>query len=367
MDCTIMKDLIPLYIDHCCSEEGAKLVEEHMESCSLCRKLYESLNTPCVEIPVDSAPKETKKFKFRGAAVLYAVLLFALSALVFFIISIWSAFIMGSILIFAFVIPAAGFLLSLVNWCFAGRYKSRKSFSNCSMLITVGITLCGFVWTVFYYDLLLVRLFQGAFMIFFIPGLVFAVFFSILSKLLSDKYKETLEKKRALHTECDAAFVSPQKIRSNGRNAAIMHSVLLVGSFAGIVFGVAAETSTPVGWTNSFWAFALVVPATGFFLSLANWYFIRLYKSSKSFSNCSMLLTVILTVCAYIATAFHYEIDLFSPIFSGIPFMDFIEMFWRFFVIFVVILNGPGLIVTIFFSVLSKLLSGRYAALLGKK
>ena len=36
MDCKIINDLIPLYIDGCCSEESKKAVNEHIEKCSSC-------------------------------------------------------------------------------------------------------------------------------------------------------------------------------------------------------------------------------------------------------------------------------------------------------------------------------------------
>ena len=46
MSCNIIKDLIPLYIDGCCSEESEKMVEEHIKVCDECKKLLEDMKAP---------------------------------------------------------------------------------------------------------------------------------------------------------------------------------------------------------------------------------------------------------------------------------------------------------------------------------
>ena len=43
MNCNIVKDLIPLYIDGCCSEESEKVVEEHIGDCDDCKRLLEDM------------------------------------------------------------------------------------------------------------------------------------------------------------------------------------------------------------------------------------------------------------------------------------------------------------------------------------
>lgn len=45
MKCEIIRDLIPLYLDKVCSEDSRKLVEEHLEECSECRKYMKELET----------------------------------------------------------------------------------------------------------------------------------------------------------------------------------------------------------------------------------------------------------------------------------------------------------------------------------
>ena len=41
MNCDIIKDLIPLYIDECCSDESSKIVDEHIENCASCKRLMD--------------------------------------------------------------------------------------------------------------------------------------------------------------------------------------------------------------------------------------------------------------------------------------------------------------------------------------
>ena len=38
MNCNIIKDLLPLYVDSCCCEESAKAIEEHIKNCEECGK-----------------------------------------------------------------------------------------------------------------------------------------------------------------------------------------------------------------------------------------------------------------------------------------------------------------------------------------
>ena len=49
IDCKIIEDLVPLYLDEVCSEESRKAIDAHIEKCENCRKLVKG-NTE-VEIP----------------------------------------------------------------------------------------------------------------------------------------------------------------------------------------------------------------------------------------------------------------------------------------------------------------------------
>ena len=206
MDCNVIKDLIPLYIDGCCSEESAQLVREHITSCDACRKMFEEMQVPSDLAAVPKAP---------------------------------------------------------------------------------------------------------------------------------------------------AAMT-----RLNDWKASVLQSVLLFISFALVAFGVALEARTPAGPTNGFWTLNLIVPATGFMLSLANWYFVRLYRSRRSFTNCSVAATMGVTVCAYLWAWFHYGVNPFGPAAAQNAADQLIGS---------PILAGLGIILTAAFCILSKVLSCRYAGMLGKE
>lgn len=155
---------------------------------------------------------------------------------------------------------------------------------------------------------------------------------------------------------------SPIKFsKLNDWKASVLQSVLLLLSFALITIGVALEARTPSGIVNGFWALNLVIPATGFMLSLVNWYFVRVYKSRKSFSNYSWIATLVITICAYVWSAFHYEMDL-SGLLVECDFVEFLDVMQG-----VLFLNGLGFILTAAFCVLSKTLSSQYAKMLGKE
>ncbi len=105
-------------------------------------------------------------------------------------------------------------------------------------------------------------------------------------------------------------IIFAEKIK-NGRigiwKASIFQSLLLLFSFSLITLGVYKEAATPIGKENGFWAFALVIPAVGFMLSLAGWYFVRLYESRTSFVCASSALAFIITSIAYMWGWNHYS------------------------------------------------------------
>ena len=125
----------------------------------------------------------------------------------------------------------------------------------------------------------------------------------------------------------------------------VLQSVMLFVSFAIITLGVILEGSTPTGNTNGLWAVALIVPATGYLLSLANWFFLRVYKNRKIFSVCSCLATLGITLLGYGWATIHYAggIAMSSP------------LVWC------------GVVLSAVFCVLSKVLSNQYALLLGRE
>lgn len=44
LSCDVIQDLLPLYVDKACSGDSAGLVEEHMEECEVCKKVYDAMS-----------------------------------------------------------------------------------------------------------------------------------------------------------------------------------------------------------------------------------------------------------------------------------------------------------------------------------
>ena len=208
MNCDIVKDLIPLYIDGCCSEESEKAVEEHIRNCSDCKKLLEDMKSSSDIITVSETPKKFSKLNDWKASVLQSVLLFFSFALITIGVALeaktplgfWNGFWALNL-----VIPATGFMLSLANWYFIRIYKTRKSFSNYSLIATLDVTLCAYIWSGFHYEINLLDLFAGntfaesldilhALLLLNGIGILLTAVFCALSKLLSNQYAKMLGK-----------------------------------------------------------------------------------------------------------------------------------------------------------------------------
>ena len=208
MDCNIVRDLIPLYIDGVCSDESADVIEEHLKECSSCREVYDEMNTSHLVYSDERAVrKPLKRVKEYKASLLLA----ALMLVSFAIITVGVAFesstsyedpANGLWALYA-IIPATGFMLSLTNWFFLNNYRSKKSFSNTSAMLTLLIMIGAYVWSIFHYGTSIIgvlfiipMLIDGNPMplMFALPGLLFFVLVCVLSKILSKKYAELLGK-----------------------------------------------------------------------------------------------------------------------------------------------------------------------------
>lgn len=167
-----------------------------------------------------------------------------------------------------------------------------------------------------------------------------------------DKCKKAFEEMNAV----EAVVLEKPKAKAFTKikswKASVMQSVLLFVSFALLVFGVAREAATPSGNTNGLWAVAVIIPTTGFLLSLANWYFVRVYPSRKTFSNCSLLATVAFIVIGYIWAVLHYR-NVSADLFNGSVMSTGLFI--------------TGIVLSIAFCVISKFLSDRYARMIGKE
>lgn len=209
MDCNVIRDLIPLYIDDCCSKESANIVKEHIDRCPQCKELYENMKPSSDIAPTASVPATLSKINDWRASVLQSVLLFVSFAIITIGVALEAATpsgLMNGYWAVSLVIPATGFLLSLANWYFVRFYKSRKSFSNCSLLVTLGITVCAYIWAGFHYEfsisdfaellhrISLTDLFEMIVGLFGI-GILLTPVCCVFSKILSNKYAEMLGKK----------------------------------------------------------------------------------------------------------------------------------------------------------------------------
>ena len=208
MNCEIIKDLIPLYIDGCCSEESRKTVKEHIDGCKKCRELFDDMSIAPDILPVCEAPKKFNRINDWKASVLQSVLLFISFALITAGVAIEANTPLGltnGLLALNLVVPVTGFMLSLANWYFVRLYKTKKAFSVCSLFITLGITLSAYIWVFAHYeadfsDLFSVTDFAGfqdimqGILFFYGIGFVLTFVFCVLSKVLSDKYARMLGK-----------------------------------------------------------------------------------------------------------------------------------------------------------------------------
>ena len=209
MNCDIVKDLIPLYIDGCCSEESEKVVKEHTRGCHACKKLLEDMNTPSDMVTAASkAPKTFSKLNDWKASVLQSVLLFLSFALITIGVALESKTpfgLMNGFWALNLIIPTTGFMLSLANWYFVRVHKNRKSFSNYSLIATIVITFCAYIWSWFHYEMNIFDLFAGNSFAEILEilyallrlngiGMLLTLVFCTLSKTLSNQYARMLGK-----------------------------------------------------------------------------------------------------------------------------------------------------------------------------
>lgn len=60
--CNVIKDVLPLYVDGILSDDTSRIVAEHLEQCSECKKTYEDMKSAVV-IPVDNDVTPLKNFQ----------------------------------------------------------------------------------------------------------------------------------------------------------------------------------------------------------------------------------------------------------------------------------------------------------------
>lgn len=153
--CEVIRDLIPLYVDGCCSENTRTLVEEHLAGCPACKEEYDLMKGAFAELAPVPPKKNFTRVKEWKASLLQSILLFASFLVITFGVAMEAATPVGFIngfWAFALVIPATGFMLSLAHWYFVRLYKSRGKFVLCSCLTTAGLILAAFLWGLWHYE-----------------------------------------------------------------------------------------------------------------------------------------------------------------------------------------------------------------------
>lgn len=158
MNCEVIKDIMPLVIDDCCSEESAKLVKEHIAGCEKCRKIYLEMASAVPELTA-SAPKKRKLEKLNAfrASIMQSLALFLSFAVITVGVGLEAASPEGArngLWLFALIIPATAFLLSLANLYFIRAYPNRRSFRIASLLLTVLFAAAAFTWGLINYGVI---------------------------------------------------------------------------------------------------------------------------------------------------------------------------------------------------------------------
>ena len=189
MNCNIIKDLLPLYVDECCSGESAELVREHLVKCPDCRKACEQMGSAGGTHPTEAVKLKPRRVWDWQASLLQSLMLFisfgVITAGVVLEGNTPSGFGNG-LYAAALIVPATGYLLSLSHWFFLRAYRSRKRFCICSFLSTVGFTALGYLWAFLHYGSGLLTSLSGS-LVTWVGVFLCAVFF-ILSGALSNLY-----------------------------------------------------------------------------------------------------------------------------------------------------------------------------------
>ena len=86
IECDIVKDLLPLYVEEISSEASNRVIEEHLAECEQCKTIYQEMKSPELHIRYDREPAESfskyvkkgkRKLGVKTAAVTAAVILIA--------------------------------------------------------------------------------------------------------------------------------------------------------------------------------------------------------------------------------------------------------------------------------------------------
>ena len=85
-NCSIIEDILPLYVDDICQKESRKIIEAHLSECTPCAEKYKLLTTT-ISVPIDTNNKPLIKFKhlIRIKLLLTAFLAMVILSIFYFI------------------------------------------------------------------------------------------------------------------------------------------------------------------------------------------------------------------------------------------------------------------------------------------
>lgn len=157
MNCEIIRDLLPLYIDGICSKQTEEAVREHLETCADCQEVYRNMSQT-IRTPKEpkTIPNEKAVYlRLRqnlGNFMLCCILLVAFVAIAFGVMNEvgnhgWPQ----GMFAIAFVIPGTAFMLSLLNFFFLREYPSRPWFCAATTLLSFLLCLGGDLFALIYY------------------------------------------------------------------------------------------------------------------------------------------------------------------------------------------------------------------------
>lgn len=194
MTCDVIKDLLILYSDGCCSDESRRIVEKHLKECADCRAaLKEMENGAEIKESTSASPAPPMK----RVSIWKASLIQSAAMLVSFV-----ALVIGVTLeaytptgakngrwAILLIIPVTAFLLGQVNWYFVRLYRSRRIFSVFCGLITLALAAVGYLWAFLHYGG-----FFDTSMSFLWGGVALSAVLSVISGMLSSAYAGMLGK-----------------------------------------------------------------------------------------------------------------------------------------------------------------------------
>lgn len=94
INCNIIKDILPLYVDDVVSEDTKELVEEHLNKCEFCNTEYKRMSGK-MQMPVecDVQPIKTLNKKIKKEKIISALAASLISVLILGLLGFWTLFI----------------------------------------------------------------------------------------------------------------------------------------------------------------------------------------------------------------------------------------------------------------------------------